>query len=1103
MGQRMLHAVRRALTTRWTAAVVVGLLGIALARDAGAQQAVFTGKVTSQAGQPLGGASVGIPDLGVGGIADANGNYAFTVEVAGKAGRTANVVARYIGYKPKRLPITLAAGRVQHDFTLEKDVLNLEEVVVTGTSDATSQKKATFAVGVVVYTQIREVPSASPLGAISGKIPGAAVITSSGAPGSAPALRLRSATSLTGRQDPLVIVDGTISRLTLADINTEDIERIEVVKGAAASSLYGSDAANGVVQIFTKRGTSLAEGQTTMTIRNEYGTSELPKVIEGNMHHNYKLLANGQFDLSAGTRVSEDDLISDNNYPVVYDQLRSVYKDGSFLTNYASVGQRRGTTNFNASFQNTHDKGVLTRLKGFSRQNFRLNVDQALTEKVDLGMGAFYGRSNADQVNGEGGGGLFFGLRFLEPNVNIDSVAQNCPAGVVSCPWLGQYNPVIKQAPLSGNVVNPLYVLQNRTVETGRDRFTGTFRAAYRPLTWLTGEANVGYDESNQLIRNYTPVGFTNSAGAVGQGNFFTQTDADRSYNANLSATSVYSFTEWLRNTSKVAFMYEDQTNSLISVFASALTVPKVFEFTAADPSATITPNSRTETIRAQNVFAVTTFDIKDRYVVDALIRQDRSSLFGANERSAVYHRLSGAWRVTEDFTIPGVDELKLRAGHGTAGLRPPFTAQYETFAVVGGKPEKVNAGNPDLKPAFSRETEYGFNANFLKNYSFEYSYSLKKTSDQIIKVPMTAASGYQTSWQNAGSLEGHTHEAMLGAVLLSKADYFWRVNVTGDRTRQKITDLKVGAFLVGPSETTANTQIFRIAKGEPFGVVYGSKWIRTPAQLDETIRAGKLTGCTDAGGVAHTCTAADFRQNEDGYFVRDTRCTVGSGGEYACSGYHSLGEVPLKAWSCTNATCTTSASVVQIGDVNPDFNMGFNTTAQWKAFALNATLNWVKGGQIYNYTRQWPFNELRDQVIDQSAKPAPTGCVAAKSAWTSQTLAQCPYSTGRKPTSYYSTFYNNFDPNEYFVEDGSYVRLRELALNYTIPVKYVSRLPVGDFRSARIGIVGRNLWTSTKYSGYDPDVTGPGGGNPFAYRVDYFTYPAYRTFTAMLELGF
>ena len=134
---------------------------------------------------------------------------------------------------------------------------------------------------------------------------------------------------------------------------------------------------------------------------------------------------------------------------------------------------------------------------------------------------------------------------------------------------------------------------------------------------------------------------------------------------------------------------------------------------------------------------------------------------------------------------------------------------------------------------------------------------------------------------------------------------------------------------------------------------------------------------------------------------------------------------------------------------------------------------------------------------MDQSAKPSAGTCPALS------VDATCPYKTGKKSTAYYSTFYNNIDPNSYFVEDGSYLRLRELAVNWQIPTSFVDKLPGSTFRSARLGIVGRNLWTKTDYSGYDPDVTGPGGGNPFAYRVDFFTYPAYRTFTAMLEFGF
>ncbi|MEN9507813.1 MAG: hypothetical protein RLZZ621_376, partial [Gemmatimonadota bacterium] len=311
---------------------------------------------------------------------------------------------------------------------------------------------------------------------------------------------------------------------------------------------------------------------------------------------------------------------------------------------------------------------------------------------------------------------------------------------------------------------------------------------------------------------------------------------------------------------------------------------------------------------------------------------------------------------------------------------------------------------------------------------------------------PVSSATGFQNKWMNAGSLEGKTHEVLIGAVLASKKDFLWRVNIAGDRTRQTVRSLAVPPFLVGP---VANTTIFRLAPGEPFGVVYGGRWVQTAEQLNEMIGRKQLAG-----------TAADYVVNEEGYYVPK-------------SAWRTINEKPIKYRNADGS------DLFQIADVNPDFNLNFNTQINWKGFAVTGVINWVQGGQIYNYTRQWPFFDQRDPVYDQRGKP----------------------DAEKKPTTYYATFYNNFNANEYFVEDGSYVRLRELAVNYQIPKSVTKRFGMSEDRSARLGVVGRNLFTSTKYSGYDPDVSG-GGSNPFAYRVDYFTYPIFKTFTFMLELG-
>jgi TonB-linked SusC/RagA family outer membrane protein len=1029
--------IRRSL--RIAAAVTAMAVGASIAE---AQTAVFSGKVTSE-GRPLGGASVGIPEIGAGTITSTDGKYSFTVDMSRYSARAVNLVVRYIGYKPKRLPLTLAAGRIEKDYALERDILNLDQVIVTGVNEATSQKKTAFAVAVVDNTAIKEVPAISPVGSLAGRVAGASVATVSGSPGQEPVIKLRSATSITGSQSPLIIVDGTITRLGLADINSQDIDHVEVIKGAAASSLYGSDAANGVIQIFTKRGANLAEGQVNFTFRNEYGQSFLPKKVGLNTSTAFQLdptntkgLTRG-FKLNAsGQRIAEADDISDNPYPFVYDALGALFKPGATMSNYISLGQRRGSTNYNVSAQNIQETGVVTNLQGYGRQNFRINIDQQVNDKLNFSTGMFYGRSQADQTDE---GSLFFGIRFLEPNIDITSRDS-----------LGQYIANIRQTPSSGNLSNPLYRLDNQEVSNNRNRFTGTMRLNYRPFSWLTAEGNFNYDQGNQVFKQFTPVGFVTSVGAKQSGELIQSNIGERAFNTGATLTAVKKFGTWLTNTTKVAAVYEDQTYNRFRVRAAKLGVRGVTEFGAALDKTANTTISETRIIRNRNVFGITTFDIRDRYIIDGLIRRDESSLFGPNERAATYVRASAAYRFSEDFHIPGVDEGKIRASYGTAGLRPQFDAQYETFDVSSGSPTKQTLGNANLRPALSKEIETGFNVNFLKNFSLEYSYSTKKTSDQILLVPTSSGTGYSNTWINGATLDGSTHEVSFGAVLASRRDFFWKLNITGDRTRSRVTALKVAPFLTGPEDIGGNARIFRVAAGQTFGVIYGTDWIRTADQLATNIANGKLTGA-----------AADYKLNELGYYVANTA-------------YGTPAERPLKYFDATGN------SLQAIGDVNPDLTMGFANSIQWKGLSFNSIVTWQKGGDIFNKTRQWPYNELRDVDFDQRGVPAGQ----------------------QKPQGFFQAFYNNFDPNTRFIEDGGFVRLRELAVNYQIPKSLIRAAHFGAFETARIGLVGRNLWTKTKYSGYDPDVTG-GGNNPFGYRIDYFSYPAYRTFTLMFELGY
>ena len=1043
--------MRRATVSEWLAAAFVVSLGV-VPTQATAQEAVISGKVTGTQGEVLGGAIISVPDLNLTVSTNASGMYAVTVGADRARGQEVTVRVRYIGYKPASVTLALTPGTHPQNFQLQLDPFRLSEVVVTGTAGPTEKKDLTFSAPTIDAAQLQQAPAVNPLGALAGKAAGVRTIQPSGQPGSDIKIRLRAGTSLTGTQDPLIIVDGTITRATLADINAEDVERVEVVKGAAASSLYGSDAANGVVQIFTKRGDNLPDGGLQVTLRNEGGISFEPKRVPMSEEHPFEVAADGCtfirdgngnriIDTStAGGRHPGTTGISDHPYCNIHDHQAEVLTSGPFMTNYLSMGQRKGNTNFNVSYQNTHQEGVILLLKGYNRRNFRFNLDQALNPRLDLSVGAFFGRSD-NNTSPEGPGSPFFAVTFVEPNVDL--LAKN-PDG----------SPYRAQVPdRVANPSNPLYFLANTPITTDRTRYTGFVKARWRLNDWLSAEGNYNYDQEASAYTEFQPKGFLDPNGIVTDGYMIKEDNAGRTFNWGATLTSVQAFAlgGWnVRNTTKAAVVIEDQHKSQFRLQSNTVNIIGTPEFPATTIS---TAGSFDQPIRNRNAYLVSTFVLNDRYVIDGLFRRDGSSLFGVDSRYQSYYRVSGAWRVGEDIHIPHVDELRLRASYGTAGLRPQFNAQYETYAIVGGSPVKQNLGNPKLKPARSGELEVGLNADFLGRFSLEYSYSRKLTRDQILLVPLSAAAGFQNQWKNGGTLRGISHELTLQVILASRPDLNWSLNLAGDRTRQRITSLPFKLPPVGPGY--AGTGMFIIKPGEDFGVIYGNRTVHSIAQLyDDPAKAA-------ASGAGQTWAPDSVVVNEEGYVVRRNE-------------WRTVNEKPILYVD------PTGQSVVKIGNTNPDFNLSAATTLRIGNLSVYGLLDWVQGGNIYNGTRQWPFFENRDRVYDQSRKPV----------------------IERKPLSYYNVFYNSINPIDFFVESGTWVKLKELNVSYSFSRRALERLGIRVFDNVRIGVIGRNLLTFTKYSGYDPEVADL-TGDAFSFRFDGFSYPNFRTVTAVVELGF
>jgi TonB-linked SusC/RagA family outer membrane protein len=1027
------------------AALILGLF----AAESAHAQTVVTGRVTNEQGAPIVGANVAIPTLAVRTQTDASGEYRVTVPADRANGQVVQITGRYIGFRQDIRSVTLTPGTQTINFSLVSDPFNLAEVVVTGVATGTEQRKLPFTVAKVTEAQITQVPASSPVTALAGKVAGARISVGTGAPGAPPAIRLRGSTNLgIGGSSPLIIVDGVVTRSNITDLDANDIESIEILKGATASSYYGSNAANGVISITTKRGRNLPEGNAQVISRNEYGKASLQNWVPLNTSHPYLLNPDGSIFLNAsGGRVTTSTFM-DQPYPTTgpnawRNQLKTWIKDGEFYSSNAQVGLRRGNTNFGSSFTTDHNAGVIPLRKGQYRQNARVNVDQGLGEKLDLSLSMTYGSVKNDARTGSTLSGLltendWFALLQAPPDVDLRT-PWNDPTGKDTTLYWRQLPPV--NSPSARG--NPLYALANEEYTIERDRFIGAASARYRPLSWLNLDANYGTDRLAGRERTYNFKGYQTAIGTPGTGFLFRNGRNDASWNGQVAATAVGNFFNAINTTTRIASIYEQRRGNYFGATTSRLNVLRVPDLDAGDPSQlSVTSDDQLE--KNVNYLASQTLDIKDRYIIDAMIRRDGSSLFGSANRWKNFYRISGAWRVSEDFKIPGVQELKLRGGRGTAGLRPGFFDQYETYTVTGGSISKNQVGNNDLRPAVATEDEFGVNVAFLDRFSLELVQANRVTRGAFLEIPLSLAQsgGFTNQVQNAADVSARTTELSLQTQVFSRPDMSYSFTLTGDRTKQKIDHLGRAPFRVGG--LGQGQDMFYYKEGEPLGIMYGVQWVRSFAELREN----------PANAAA---VEADYVVNPLGYLVR----TAAPG-------------------TLIRYVDATGQQQHVIGNVNPKFNWGMSNNFQYKGINLYALFDGQSGGDVYNFTKQWMFQDLRHGDMDMRGKPD---------------AEKVPFSV------FTQSLYNGLVASDYFVEDGSYVKLRELSVSYTLGENLMRGVGLGRFANGvKVALIGRNLYTWTDYSGFDPDVT---AGRDFNFRVDGFRYPNFRTITGQVELTF
>jgi hypothetical protein len=457
------------------------------------------------------------------------------------------------------------------------------------------------------------------------------------------------------------------------------------------------------------------------------------------------------------------------------------------------------------------------------------------------------------------------------------------------------------------------------------------------------------------------------------------------------------------------------------------------------------------------------------------LVRNDGSSLFGEDNRRAWYYRVAGAWRLGAEpwFNLAAVDELKFRAAYGTAGNRPRFIAQYETYSVSAGVITPVSLGNSQLRPEESAETEVGLDASFLTGrIGVGLTYANTVTTDQILQVPLAAFTGFGSQYQNAGTLESTSWEASLEARLLRSENMNWSARLLFDRTRSKITELNVPAFTYGVAGQNLGTVYFA-REGEQLGTFYGTQIPTTCAHLPTGVDCS-LFEVNDDGILVYTGGTGFANPQWGTSYELPNGATAGDGAGVIFWG------TPFSGY-CTDRVSGEKTNYCPVGKGAPDYHVSLSSTLTWKGFQLYGLLDSERGFDVYNQTAQWATFRSNSALFESEDKPQ----------------------------GYYNRWYvgsGRLSPTTLFVEDGSYVKLREISARYTFGPDLLGRLPgLNRLSGVTLNATGRNLYTWTDYTGYDPEIGKAGGdtGSSALARVDGYTYPNFRTYTLGLELNF
>ena len=1006
-------------------------------------QSGITGTVTDSEGEALPGVNVLVQGTSQGTVTDIDGNY--RINAAGDA----VLLFSYIGYTTETIE---ANGRSVIDVTLFESITSLSEIVVIGYGEA-ARKEVTGAVSAVGGDDIQKLNPQRLEQALQGQVAGVNITTASGSPGGALNIRIRGlSTNLNNA--PLILVDGTpYSHDGLNALNPADIESINVLKDATAA-IYGVRAANGVIFITTKKGK--LNSAPSLELSGYYGIQETSNKLDLLNAREYAILRNETFAAGGGIPPFNNVNLGEGT-----DWQDEVFQQAPIQNYNLSVtgGSDKTTYAIGGSFLD--QEGIVGGDKSaFRRYNGRLNLVTEIAPRVKLENVLLYSNESRKTL----------------PEDVISSILYNAinasPARPVMTDGRFTYLEEVN------DVINPLAQIANSFNQAFTNKLTGKQEIVYDINDHFKVSGRAGYNYAIVDYKQFSPLVYYGTGKAqntaLNENLDPNMTEIADGVSIPINNSVTESKTTYFDYTLEAFLNYDQRFGEKHGVKATlgatffgdkgadltgtAYNIPyNSFEFadiSAADGVDLLNNTSSFQyRSRLLSYFVRADYDFEGKYIVSTLLRRDASTRFGANNRVGYFPAFSAAWVASDEdfFPFPFISFAKLRASYGISGNDRignflyrallggegvyPFNDQLVTGVALGA------LGNQDLKWETTTQTNVGLDLNLLNNkLEFSADYYIKTTKDLLFQPDVSGVlgsygAGSSPPFINAGDIRNSGFEFLL-AYQGGNRDFGFNASYNLTTIKNEVTALPPGVdFFEYASFGVGGATATRIEVGYPIGYFFGYETDGVYQTPEEISERGVTQSGAEPGDLRFVDQNGDNQIN----FGDDSDKTL-------------------------------------IGSPIPDLTMGLNLAVNFKGVDLSASVYASMGNEILrNYERQQPLANLLAYRIER---------------WTG------PGSTNEHPRLTTASN-NNSAISDYFIEDGSFVRLKNLQLGYTFPAQLTNRIGLNSFR---LYISASNLITLTKYMGYDPDFS---SGDPVASGIDYGFYPQPRIYSAGLNLKF